>query len=331
MCDTGKREFRAKVWRCLCDCGKEKETTTNRLTMGITKSCGCLVHDKKHHKPCKNKIIRNSTLDKIGININRLTLIGFKKEIKRPLIAVLQCDCGNIIDKPYKEFIKNRIRSCGCISSEIKERALINKNNLLVIKNTPKQYRPKINFTGNKYNILLVLYWCGIHLDKKNKKHSLWYCRCDCGSFVVKSSNAFRNPHISCGCANTESHKLAAIRSGKTNKKRWRALLASMSIEYAEKPPKRRMKVTLRNAVLFKYGNLCVICGEKDTSKLHIHHLKPYWKYPNLRLLVVNNIPLCKKCHEKLHKDIGFIDTNIAEQVAYIDKHRGIVGVNTLY
>ena len=31
------------LWRCSCDCGKETIVTGNRLRMGHTKSCGCLV------------------------------------------------------------------------------------------------------------------------------------------------------------------------------------------------------------------------------------------------------------------------------------------------
>ena len=33
---------RASLWLCKCDCGKELEVTTNHLTTGNTKSCGCL-------------------------------------------------------------------------------------------------------------------------------------------------------------------------------------------------------------------------------------------------------------------------------------------------
>lgn len=35
-------EHRRTRWRCLCDCGREKVTDTNKLTSGNTRSCGCL-------------------------------------------------------------------------------------------------------------------------------------------------------------------------------------------------------------------------------------------------------------------------------------------------
>lgn len=45
-------------WRCVCDCGVETVSTTNRLRSGNTKSCGCLLRDKrglKHgHARCGN-------------------------------------------------------------------------------------------------------------------------------------------------------------------------------------------------------------------------------------------------------------------------------------
>ena len=37
-----KRNF---WWICRCECGKEKSVRTNRLTLGTTRSCGCLRHE----------------------------------------------------------------------------------------------------------------------------------------------------------------------------------------------------------------------------------------------------------------------------------------------
>ena len=34
-----------RLWRCVCDCGGEKKSTTGALNIGAVKSCGCLVLD----------------------------------------------------------------------------------------------------------------------------------------------------------------------------------------------------------------------------------------------------------------------------------------------
>lgn len=45
-------KHRKALWLCHCECGNEKTVTTDQLTTGQTKSCGCLKNiDKiKHHK-----------------------------------------------------------------------------------------------------------------------------------------------------------------------------------------------------------------------------------------------------------------------------------------
>lgn len=35
----------ARLWRCLCDCGKEKIAPTSALNGGFIQSCGCMKHD----------------------------------------------------------------------------------------------------------------------------------------------------------------------------------------------------------------------------------------------------------------------------------------------
>lgn len=40
-----KRKNGYVVWRCICDCGSTVEITSNSLTTGHTRSCGCLIHE----------------------------------------------------------------------------------------------------------------------------------------------------------------------------------------------------------------------------------------------------------------------------------------------
>jgi hypothetical protein len=40
--ETDERRDAKVVWKCLCDCGKEKFVSSHNLRSGNTKSCGCL-------------------------------------------------------------------------------------------------------------------------------------------------------------------------------------------------------------------------------------------------------------------------------------------------
>jgi hypothetical protein len=40
---VGANKRQGRLWRCACDCGREKVTNTSRLRNGQTRSCGCLV------------------------------------------------------------------------------------------------------------------------------------------------------------------------------------------------------------------------------------------------------------------------------------------------
>lgn len=55
------------------------------------------------------------------------------------------------------------------------------------------------------------------------------------------------------------------------------------------------------------------ICLERDSHScqhcgvlegLHVHHLKPFAFYPELRFVVENGITLCSKCHYDLHRKL---------------------------
>ena len=52
-------KFGGKLWRCICECGNEKITSSSYLVHGNTKSCGCLVADNNKTlrlgKPAKNR------------------------------------------------------------------------------------------------------------------------------------------------------------------------------------------------------------------------------------------------------------------------------------
>lgn len=47
ICRVQNNKHRQPQWKCICDCGNETIVVGQKLRNGITKSCGCLVHEQK--------------------------------------------------------------------------------------------------------------------------------------------------------------------------------------------------------------------------------------------------------------------------------------------
>lgn len=75
-----------------------------------------------------------------------------------------------------------------------------------------------------------------------------------------------------------------------------------------EKPEKEQRKTpqyaAWRTAVFERDGYRCAICGEVG-GRLNAHHIKPFAKYPELRLDIDNGITLCEECHKEVHRKKG--------------------------
>ena len=53
-----------------------------------------------------------------------------------------------------------------------------------------------------------------------------------------------------------------------------------------------------RDAVFKRDNYTCQSCGKKS-GRIQAHHIKPYKKYPELRLDLSNGVTLCEDCHKK--------------------------------
>jgi hypothetical protein len=87
----------ASLWLCRCDCGNEIIQSTNHLTSGNTKSCGCLL--KK---------------DLTGKRFGKLLVIKFSKSKDQNRMWLCKCDCGNEIEVSTADLNRKYILSCGC-------------------------------------------------------------------------------------------------------------------------------------------------------------------------------------------------------------------------
>ena len=61
------------------------------------------------------------------------------------------------------------------------------------------------NLAGQKFGRLTVIEQRGY--TKKNKhgqRHAIWYCRCDCGNYVERTTDVLKRGNSSCGCRQKE-------------------------------------------------------------------------------------------------------------------------------
>lgn len=140
-------EYGHVAWHCVCDCGREVDVSSNHLSTGHTRSCGCYEKEKRIEK--QSKIL-------IGKRFGKLVIIKYSYSEKKStgnFYAYWEClcDCGNIINVKLPYLLNGDTKSCGCLSessiaSEIKKYFVENynaKTEYNILKNTnTKHYLP---------------------------------------------------------------------------------------------------------------------------------------------------------------------------------------------
>ncbi|MBT6050762.1 MAG: hypothetical protein HOG49_28500 [Candidatus Scalindua sp.] len=175
-------KYNRTQWLCKCDCGKEKVVVTSSLTLGLTKSCGCL-HKESMAKTGKKRV---KNLD--GQRFGRLLVLerDYKRQQERSSNSSYwkcKCDCGN--EKSFCGPSLTRkgggTQSCGCLSKEMvaeRNAILFSKNHGVVAQNAI-YYRYKrmaglrdLNFDLSVKDLRSFLqqdcFYCG---SKPNNRH----------------------------------------------------------------------------------------------------------------------------------------------------------------
>lgn len=134
--------------------------------------------------------------DETGNRYGRLTVL-YRDETKpkgrgKAVYWICQCDCGNITSVSANNLRQGQIKSCGCLSKELKSK------------------RSLIDLTGQKFGRLTVLK----RDESKPKGHQqkvYWICKCDCGNVKSIPAQNLRNGTCqSCGCLQKERTSEAA-------------------------------------------------------------------------------------------------------------------------
>ena len=143
---------------------------------------------------------------------------------------------------------------------------------------------------ANKYNSRL-----------RYKDHSVTYQCEECGKTKrVKLATYNKAKHHFCSpkCANAY---LGKLKSG-SNHWNWKGGITPENHRLRNTPKYKKW----RDAVYKRDNWTCRRCNTKCGSRTIVaHHIKSFEEYSELRYSVENGLTLCRKCHKKLHKEIG--------------------------
>jgi len=95
---------------------------------------------------------------------------------------VCQCRCGNRKEVREDTLLAGKVKSCGCLSQQLKKVKKEKQNSLV----------------NQKFGKLMVLWRAKV---SDGRRSMIWECRCDCGKLVTVSGSALRaGRNKSCGC-----------------------------------------------------------------------------------------------------------------------------------
>lgn len=232
-----------------------------------------------------------------GLNLNR----GATKSCGCIRVDYEGCMVGNVIvEEPTykKDKWGNQLWHCFCLCGEhlVVSSQLLKKNPDLSCGCTRR-----LNLTGQRFGRLTVISMAGVR-DTPNRKYSLAYCICDCGTErVIISSFLIAGTTVSCGCYRNEVHsEMMRARSGPKHYN-WNPNIAE-----EQRVQDRDLNDTRpwSKSVLARDNYTCQKCG-KIGGKLHAHHKDAWLWCIERRLDVTNGATLCEGCHSLFHRVYG--------------------------
>ena len=105
--ECAERKRGAVIWKCQCDCGNIVYASSKQLAFSEIRSCGC--KGRKYTDLARQTFGRMTVLSATS-----------KRDKDNSIIWECQCECGNITSVRMDKLRKGEIRSCGCLSKEVR-------------------------------------------------------------------------------------------------------------------------------------------------------------------------------------------------------------------
>jgi hypothetical protein len=263
-------------WNCKCDCGEYVLIkSTNELTSGKRKSCGCLnsechVIDLVGQEFGRWRVIERS--------VNKIYLDGHTKSM-----WLCECACGKRKIVASNSLRSGHSKSCGCLKSEMTHN------------------RKFIDLTGEVFGRLKIL-----GLDHIGRR-TFWKCLCECGKIKIINGGSLKNgTSTSCGCLQKEIAKNLKIKDfGDATKN-------SLYVTYLGSARKRDLNFSIDRNLFFNLVQLnCAYCGDAPKNKIKNQYGNGDYTYNGLDridnskgYIEDNVVPCCRDCNN-MKKTMG--------------------------
>lgn len=133
-----RTKYRARIYRCRCECGNMRDVVSQELTAGNVKSCTACATGRgrprihppqitqkddltkrgrpRIHPPQERQKRDNASLN--GKRFGRLTVLHpLERRFGTSIALLCRCDCGNVTVAKKNNLVQGNTRSCGCLTA----------------------------------------------------------------------------------------------------------------------------------------------------------------------------------------------------------------------
>ena len=167
---TEQRQRGSVVWECECSCGKTCYVASSNLKSGTTKSCG-------HLKGGANRAI-SVWMDGVPKSDEAVILTAEGNEGRFTCPARYRADIGNGV---WFMYCRDKIGVPVCWA-----------------KMPSAEGGGGEDLAGTRFGRLVAVR--PVKKQAGDNRHTMWFCKCDCGSVAIVSKNNLMRQTVSCGC-----------------------------------------------------------------------------------------------------------------------------------